>query len=128
MENKKTKINNFEDLKVWKLAHQTVLETYKLSESFPKSEGYRITSQLLRAVVSIPTNIAEGMGRYSKKEFIQFLIIARGFVEECKYLFLLTKDLGYITENKFNGLSESLNSIGKMINALINSLRSTVNQ
>ncbi|HEY5535089.1 MAG TPA: four helix bundle protein [Ignavibacteria bacterium] len=58
MENKKEKINNFEDLKVWKLAHQTVLEIYKLSESFPKSEEYRITSQLLRAVVSIPTNIA----------------------------------------------------------------------
>ncbi|HEY5125667.1 MAG TPA: four helix bundle protein [Ignavibacteria bacterium] len=128
MENKKEKINNFEDLKVWKLAHQTVLEIYKLSESFPKSEEYRITSQLLRAVVSIPTNISEGMGRYSKKEFIQFLVIARGSVEECKYLLLLTKDLGYITENEFKSLSESFNSIGKMANALINSLRSTNNQ
>jgi four helix bundle protein len=128
MENKKEKINNFEDLKVWKLAHQTVLEIYKLSESFPKSEEYRITSQLLRAVVSIPTNIAEGMGRYSKKEFIQFLVIARGSVEECKYLLLLTKDLGYLTEDKFISLSESLNSIGKMTNALITSLRSTNNE
>ena len=67
MENKREKINSFEDLKVWELAHQTVLETYKLSESFPKSEEYRITSQLLRAVVSIPTNIAEGMRTIFKK-------------------------------------------------------------
>ncbi len=127
MENIREKINSFEDLKVWKLAHQTVLEIYKLSGSFPKSEEYRITSQLLRAVVSIPTNIAEGMGRYSKKEFIQFLIIARGSVEECKYLLILTKDLEYITENKLKSLLESLNSTGKMINALINSLKTTNN-
>jgi four helix bundle protein len=112
---------------VWKLAHQTVLYTYNLSESFPAKEEYRISTQLLRAVASIPTNIAERIGRYSKKEFIQFPVIARGSVEESKYLLLLTRDLNYIPENKYNNITESLNSIGKMINGLINSLRSANN-
>ena len=86
------KINSFQDLEIWKLSHQLVLNIYKITESFPKKEEYRLISQLIRAITSIPTNIAEGMGRYTRKEFINFLLIARGSVEECKYLLLLSND------------------------------------
>jgi len=111
-----TSIKSFHDLEIWKLSHQLVLEVYKVSERFPKEEIFRITSQLIRAAYSIPTNIAEGMGRYSRKDFINFLTIARGSVEECKYLILLSKDLNYIPELIFTELTAKYNSLGKMIN------------
>lgn len=113
------KINSFHDLEVWKQAHKLVLQVYKLTAFFPKSEEYRITSQLIRAVVSIPTNIAEGTGRYGTNDFI----IARGSVEEAKYLVLLAKDLKYVSEEDFMMLTSNLNSIGKMLNSLIKSLK-----
>jgi len=73
-----TKIKSFQDLEIWQLAHKLVLDIYSLVEKFPKKEEFRLTSQLIRAAISIPANIAEGMGRYSTKEFIHYLIIARG--------------------------------------------------
>ncbi len=118
-----TSIKSFHDLEIWKLSHQLVLEVYKISKMFPKEENFRITSQLIRAAYSIPSNIAEGMGRYTRKEFINFLTIARGSVEECKYLVLLAKDLEYISAITFNELTIRYDSLGKMINSLINSLK-----
>jgi len=117
------KINSFRDLEIWKLSHQLVLDIYKTSETFPKKEEYRLTSQLLRAASSVPTNIAEGMGRYTKKEFVNFLVIARGSVEECKYLILLSKDLSYISSVLYEELNNKYDLLGKKINALINSIR-----
>lgn len=118
------KINSFKDLEIWKLSHQLVLDIYKTSEAFPKKkEEYRLTSQLLRAASSVPTNIAEGMGRYTKKEFINFLVIARGSVEECKYLILLSKDLNHIPPEVYTELNDKYDLLGKKINALINSLK-----
>lgn len=118
-----TSIKSFHDLEVWKLSHQLVLEVYKISKMFPKEENFRITSQLIRASYSVPSNIAEGMGRYTRKEFINFLTIARGSVEESKYLILLVKDLGYISEVIYSELTLKYDSLGKMINSLINSLK-----
>ena len=118
-----TSIKSFHDLEIWKLSHQLVLEVYKISKMFPKEENFRITSQLLRAAYSIPSNIAEGMGRYSRKEFVNFLTIARGSVEECKYFILLAKDLRYLSEIIFAELTLKYDSLGKMINSLINSLK-----
>lgn len=118
------KINSFFDLEVWQLAHKLVLDVYKVVEKFPKKEEYRLTSQLLRAVVSIPTNIAEGKGRNTLKDYIHFLIIARGSLEETKYLLYLSKDLGYIDEQEYCTLQEQFNLIGKKLNSLINSLKS----
>lgn len=118
-----TSIKSFHDLEIWKLSHQLVLEVYKISKIFPKEENFRITSQLLRAAYSIPSNIAEGMGRYSRKEFVNFLTIARGSVEECKYFILLAKDLGYLSEIIFAELTLKYDSLCKMINSLINSLK-----
>jgi len=123
MENRK-EINSFFDLEVWQLAHKLVLDVYKAVENFPKKEEYKLTSQLLRAVVSVPTNIAEGKGRNTLKDYIHFLIIARGSLEETKYLIYLSKDLGYIDEQEYCTLQEQLNLIGKKLNSLINSLKS----
>ncbi|MCL4548032.1 MAG: four helix bundle protein [Bacteroidetes bacterium] len=117
------KINSFRDLEIWNLSHQLVLNIYKISESFPKKEEYRLTSQLLRATSSVPTNIAEGMGRYTKKEFINFLVIARGSIEESKYLLLLSKDLNYLAPDVYEDFNDRYDLLGKKINALINSLR-----
>ena len=119
----KNGIKSFEDLVVWKKAHNIVLITYKLLEKFPKEEKYRIIDQLVRAVVSIPTNISEGFGRYTNKDYVHFLIIARGSVSEVKYLVLLSKDLRYISITEYNELKKELDDVGKMINGLINSLR-----
>ncbi len=116
-------IRSFRDLKVWKEAHQFVLNIYKITSEFPKIELYGLTSQIRRASSSIPANIAEGFGRFSTKEYIQFLIIARGSLEEVNYFLILSKDLTYITETNYQLLSKQTDNIGKMINGLINSLR-----
>ncbi|MFA7418648.1 MAG: four helix bundle protein [Melioribacteraceae bacterium] len=118
-----SKIKSFHDLEIWKLAHLLVLDVYKLTSCFPTKEEYRLTSQLVRAAISIPNNIAEGMGRFSRKEFLQFLSIARGSTEECKYLIILSKDLKYITEESFSSITDRYDMLGKKINALINSLK-----
>ena len=117
------KINSFQDLEIWKLSHQLALDIYKITEQFPKKEEYRLISQLIRAVTSIPTNIAEGMGRYSRKEFINFPVIARGSVEECKHLILLSNELNYVETSIYNNLKDQFDKLGKMINALISSLK-----
>jgi len=119
-------IKSFEDLLVWQKAHKVVLSIYKLLEKFPKEEKYRIIDQLVRAVISIPTNISEGFGRYTSKDYIHFLIISRGSLSEVKYLILLSKDLKYITEIEYQELNNELSEIGKMLNGLIYSLRKTI--
>jgi four helix bundle protein len=96
-----------------------VLDIYKVTLLFPADEKYNLISQLRRAAVSVPNNIVEGAGRFSKKEFIKFLIIARGSIEECKYLLLLSRDLNYINENIFLDLNLRYEELGKMINGLI---------
>lgn len=116
-------ISNFIDLKVWQKAHQLVIETYKLVEKFPQDERFRLISQLTRAVVSVPANIAEGFGRYTKKEYINFLLIARGSLSEVEYYYILSKDLGYLDSNEFSKKKSEISEIGKMLNGLINSIR-----
>ena len=118
-----TKIISFRDLEIWQLSHQAVLSIYELIKAIPRQEDYNIKSQLIRSSVSIPTNIAEGMGRYSRKEFIQFLNIARGSIEECKYLLILCHDLEYITKDDFEKITAVYDLIGKKINSLINSIK-----
>jgi four helix bundle protein len=117
------KIESFYDLSVWKSAHQAVLDIYKITSGFKSEERYRIKDQLCRAAISVPTNIAEGFGRGSKKDFIKFLIIARGSLEESKYLVFLSKELGYISQENFMVLHSKLIEIAKMINGLIKSLQ-----
>ena len=86
---------SFEDLIVWQKAHAFVLIVYRFSENLPKSEVYGLTSQLRRAAVSIPANIAEGFKKRGRPDKVRFMNIAQGSLEECRYYLILTKDLGY---------------------------------
>ena len=117
------KINSFFDLEVWQLSHKLVLDVYNIVGNFPKKEEFRLTSQLIRAVTSIPTNITEGKGRNTLKYYIHFLIIARGSLEETKYLLYLSKDLNYINLDAYENLNLKSNLIGKKLNSLINALK-----
>ena len=110
-------------LEVWKLAHQLTLEVYKVSKNFPSSEMYGLTSQIRRSSSSVPTNIIEGQGRQYKKEFIQFLYIAKGSLEETNYQLFLAKDLKYITNDTYIVLFEMCTRIKMMLFKLIKSLK-----
>jgi four helix bundle protein len=95
------RIKSFQDLNIWREAHQLTLEIYKITKEFPKEEVYGLISQLRRAAISIPSNIAEGMGRKSTKELLNFIYNARGSLSELIYYLILAKDLGYIKIGTF---------------------------
>ena len=116
-------MSDFTELDVWKKAHGLVLEIYKLTASFPREERFRLTDQLCRSASSIPANIAEGKGRKSRKEYVQFLYIARGSLEETRYHLILARDLGYLSSVQFQTLAEGYDEAGRMLNGLINSLK-----
>ncbi len=116
-------METYENLEVFKESHLFVVRLYKIVKDFPKEEKFRLSDQLCRAVVSIPSNIAEGYGRFSIREKVRFLYMARGSIEEVKYQLLLAKDLQYINSGIYKELSEQLNCIGKMLNGLITSLK-----
>jgi four helix bundle protein len=116
-------IKSWRDLEVWKKAHQLVLEVYTVTKKYPSEEKYRLVDQICRAAASIPTNISEGKGRSSLKEYMQFLFIAKGSCEETQYLLLLSKDLGYINQETHDELIKGYTEIGMMLNGLINSLK-----
>lgn len=109
-------------LDAWKLSFEFVKEIYLATEAFPSSEKFGLTSQLRRASVSIPTNIAEGAGRKSKKEFIHFLSIALGSVSEVDTLLLLSRDLKFINAELTDELLMKLDVIGKLIFGLMKSI------
>ena len=119
----RSKIESFEDLEVWGKSHLFVLEIYKISKEFPNSELFGLTSQLRRSAVSIPNNIAEGSGRSTTKDYLHFLIQSRGSLYESKYLIILAADLGYINFEIKENLLNKIHEIGKMLNALITSLK-----
>jgi four helix bundle protein len=118
-----TKIDSWRDLLVWQKAHALALAIYRLTKDFPSDERFRLTDQLCRAAASVPTNIAEGKGRGSTAELRQFLIIARGSIEETRYLTLLAHDLGYIPKTGYDQIESAYTEISKMNNALLRALR-----
>ena len=85
----------FRELVVWQKAHQFVLVTYSLTATFPRSEIYCLTSQMRRAAISVPANIAEGFKKFGAGDKVRFLNIAQASLEECRYYLILTQDLGY---------------------------------
>ena len=117
-------MRDFKQLKVWEKSHQFTLAIYQITGHFLKNELYGLTSQLRRAVVSIPTNIAEGYGRSGQTERSHFLNISLGSTCEVKYLLLLSKDLGYIPEAEYCECNSSLEEIRKMLVSLYNKIRS----
>lgn len=116
---------SFTDLKMWQESHKFALEIYKYTAEFPKSETFGLTNQLRRACVSVTSNITEGFERKSKKEFKQFLVIARGSLGEIQSQLLLARDLNYINLNQFKKLAEQSVIIHKQINAFIRSLQTS---
>jgi four helix bundle protein len=117
-------MKDFRKLKVWEQSHSLTLEVYKLTRDFPKEELFSITSQLRRAIVSIPTNLAEGCGRGSDKDFKRFVQIAMGSASESEYLLLLSQELDYISSKEFNKLLSEIQEIKKMLSSLISKLKS----
>ncbi|MFH1416074.1 MAG: four helix bundle protein [Elusimicrobiota bacterium] len=107
--------NNFEKLKVWKKAHELVLEVYKHTNIFPSFEKYGLVSQIRRSSSSIATNIVEGYKRKTHKDFERFLNIAESSLEETKYLLLLSRDLKYLKNNDYILLIELADEVGKML-------------
>lgn len=119
-------MESFTNLDVWQKAHDLTLSIYQLTKNFPKDEKYRLGDQLRRSVASIPANIAEGRGRGSEKEFLRFLKISRGSVEETKYHLLLANDLDYLKEERYLELREQCNDVGKMLNGLISKIKEDI--
>lgn len=115
-------MQDFKKLRVWQHAHQFTLALYDASSTFPRSEKYGLTSQLRRAAVSIPSNIAEGAGRGSNPDFLRFLYIAMGSASETAYQPLLAKDLDFLEEKQYQELRSDLTSIRRMLNAFIQKL------
>ena len=114
---------NFRDLIVWQKAMKLTAEVYNLTSKLPKDELYGLTNQLRRAAVSIPSNIAEGNGRLSKKEYIHFLSIARGSKSEVETQLLLCIELNYLQESDIKTAMDFCIEIGKMLNAMIVKLK-----
>lgn len=112
-----------ENLNVWKKAVDFVVEVYKTTERFPKEERFGLTSQIRRASVSVPANIAEGAARKSLKEFSHFLSNAQGSASEVETELLISYRLGYISKSQFVEFQTSLDSIGKMMNGLTRRLK-----
>jgi len=116
-------MKDFHALKVWEKAHTLTLAIYMSTKNFPGQEMYALTSQIQRAAVSIPANIAEGCGRDSDAELKRFFLISMGSASELEYLLLLAHDLGYLPENTFHSMTNDLVEIRKMLNAFIQKLK-----
>jgi four helix bundle protein len=104
----------FQDLLVWQKAHEFVLAVYSYSATFPKSELYGLTSQLRRASISIPANIAEGFRRRGRADKVRMLNIAQGSLEESRYYLILAADLGYGASDTLLG---SVEEVSKMLDS-----------
>jgi four helix bundle protein len=115
----------YRDLLVWQAAMQIAEDTYRLTDLLPKHEIYGLTNQLRRAAVSIASNIAEGHGRNSPKEFNHFLGIALGSLSELETQFLLALRLSYFEENQLTPLLKTTDETAKMLKGLQKSLRKT---
>lgn len=112
------------NLDVWNKSIDLILDIYEFTKKFPKSEEYALTSQLRRAAISIPSNIAEGAGRQTKKEFIQFLHIAQGSASEIDTQLEIAFRLGYLDDAEKMKLDMQISNIGKMITGLQRSIKS----
>lgn len=117
-----SKIVTFRDLGVWQKSHGLVLEIYRLTKEFPGDERYGLTMQLRRSAASVPTNIAEGFKRKSKKDFAHFLNVADTSLEETKYHCILAHDLNYLSQESFEDLYSRCEEIGRMLCGLSRSL------
>ena len=123
MNKKPLKSRSFRDLDVWKLSIEFVKHIYQITKKFPNSEIYGLTAQLRRSAISIPSNIAEGQGRNSLKEFKQFLAFALGSLAELETQLIIANEIKYLAGEEAFPLLTDLDVIRKMIKALSSSLK-----
>jgi four helix bundle protein len=121
-------MRDYKKYDIWKLSHLLTLEVYKITESFPKEEIFGLTSQIRRASSSIGINIVEGCGRGSDEDFKRFLRNASGSSFEVEYILLLSKDLNYISEEKFLELSPKAEELKMKISKLILKIEEDINK
>jgi four helix bundle protein len=114
-------LTGFENLEVWKKSIILVKEVYILVKFFPKEESYALSDQVRRCAVSVPSNIAEGSGRNSPKEFVQFLYIALGSINELETQLIIAKEIGYLKD--IEEIRNKILEIKKMLNSLITSIK-----
>ena len=119
-------MKSFKELEVWRKAVKLAALLYKRTEKFPTSENYVLIPQIRKAAVSVPANIAEGWGRGSTKEYVQFLLIARGSLMELLSHFAVAHELEYLNETDLQAIETDIDNVGKMLNGLITSLRTSV--
>ena len=121
-------MRDYKKYDIWKLSHFLTLEIYKITENYPKEEIFGLTSQIRRASSSIGINIVEGCGRGSDEDFKRFLRNASGSAFEVEYILLLSKDLSYISEEKFLELSPKAEELKMKISKLILKIEEDINK
>lgn len=123
LEEENKKIKTFTDLYAWQEAHKLVLMIYKITKEFPREELFALTDQMKRAAVSITSNIAEGFSRQSFKEKNQFYSTSQGSNTEIQNQLLITRDINYISKEKFREIAEQSVKVHKLLNGLIKSTK-----
>lgn len=116
-------MRDYKKINAWERSHRFFLGIYELTEQFPSDEKFGIISQLRRAALSIPTNIAEGCGRSTERELVRFMDIASGSASEVDYLLYLAMELNYIDQDQYDTASNELTEIRKMISGYIKTVR-----
>jgi len=116
-------ISSYRDLVVWQKAMRLAAEAYQIARLLPKAEEYRLTSQLLRAAASVPTNVAEGHGRGTRKDYANFISIARGSLAETETVLLLLVDVELLTNERAQTVLALCSEVGRMLNGLLARLR-----
>ena len=116
-------MRDFKQLKVWQKAHQLTLGVYKVTTAFPRAELYGLVSQMRRSSASIPTNIAEGCGRYSQAELARFFVIAAGSASELEYQLIFSRDLSFLDVSEYETLTNDVVEIKKMLTSFLQRLK-----
>ena len=116
-------IESYKELIVWQKSMKLAEDMYCITDSFPPKEQFALTSQIRKAAISIPSNIAEGYGRNTSKNYVQFLYISKGSLFELETQIELSKRLNYINEEVYNNIEESIIEISKMLHSLIVKLK-----
>ena len=116
----------YRGLKVWRRAMDFVVDVYRCTTTFPKTEVYGLTSQMRRSAISVPSNIAEGKGRFSRKELVQFLFHARGSLLELETQITIGQELGYLELEDDKRLINLVAEVGRMLNGMVNTFQTLI--
>jgi len=120
-------IKSFRDLDIWQMGIDVTVRVYRVAEALPKREQFGLVSQMSRAAVSVPANVAEGWARDHTKEYLNHLSIARGSLAELETHLVISTKLGYVSEERLAELFTTIDLIGRKLNALQQSLRARIN-